>query len=65
VLQKRYQIVLSNNIVALVVTLSVLTNCMSNQYLAQGNREHIEHVFILALPCYIVLFEVQSTLGYN
>jgi hypothetical protein len=66
VLQEHYQTILSNSTVALVVALSILTNCMSNQYLAQGYCEHIEHMFMLALPkCYVVLFEVQSNLGYN
>jgi len=65
-LQKHYQIVLSNNTVALVVALSILTNCMLNQYRTQGNCEHIEHMVMLALPkCCVVLFEVQSNLGCN
>lgn len=63
-LQKHYQTVLSNNIVALVVALSILTVCQIS--ILHKETEHIEHMFMLALPkCYIVLFEVQSILGYN
>lgn len=37
---------------------------MSNQYLAQGNCEHIEHIFMLAVPkCCIVIWKYSQTWG--
>lgn len=47
-LQKRYQTVLINNTVALIVAWSILTNCMSNQNLTCGNCEHIKCLCMLA-----------------